>query len=182
MQWMTTLSLSVSMCSLLSAVRCCLRLWARWTSNCWFLPHPPPVPSLHMLGLDKPLFTIGLKDLWLYPHLVWPVRRNRCPECGRGRMLTTTWSHRWQLGARWGPKVGNCPKKDTTVRLTKVTTPPWHPNTPTEYRGDQPHRIQRRPTTLISESSDLTYTKKIKGFTNRSLNNDDETSMLLDDL
>ena len=39
--------------------------------------------------VDKPLFTKCLNDLWLYPHLIWPVRRNRCPGCGRGRMLTT---------------------------------------------------------------------------------------------
>ena len=75
--------------------------------------------------VDKPLFTIGLKDLWLYPHLVWPVARVR-PRSHVNHYL----DHRWQSGARWEPKVGNCPKKDTTARLTKVTTPPWHPNTP----------------------------------------------------
>ena len=101
------------MCSLFSTERCCLRR----------------LQSSHA-RVGKPLFTVGLNDLWLYPHLVWAVRRNRWPGCGRGRMLTTTWSHRWQLGARWGPKVGNCLKKDTTVRLTRGTTPPRHPQHP----------------------------------------------------
>ena len=38
--------------------------------------------------VDKPTFAIGLNKLQLYHHQVWPVCRNRCPGCGRVRMLT----------------------------------------------------------------------------------------------
>ena len=111
--------------------------------------------------VEKPLFTIGLNDLWQYPHLVWPVRRNRRPGCGSGRMLTTTWSHRWQLGARWGPNVGNCSNNDTTVRLTKVTTPPWHPNTPytNTYLLTQTHKHLRMHSSIHIDTYILYWLK-----------------------
>ena len=89
--------------------------------------------------VDEPLFLIGLKDLWLYPDLVWPVRRNRCPGCGRGRTLATACSHTRQLGARWGPTLENCPKNHTSVHLTRFTTLPDAPT-----RTHTPARMHAR--------------------------------------
>ena len=120
---MNILSVCASICSqrMFSTVRCCPAFEPLELATAGLFRSLRQFQSSHA-RVDKPLFIIGLKDLWLYPHLVWPVRRNRCPGCGRGRMLATAWNHTRQLGARWGPTLENCPKKHTTVHLTRFTT------------------------------------------------------------
>ena len=67
-----------------------------------------------------------------YPHLVLPTCQSGLPGCGRCRMPTASWSHRWELDVRWGPKVDELlPKRSTTSPPARGATPPWHPIHPT---------------------------------------------------
>ena len=124
LHWLQSMARSSSVFQ--CALAWCIAELPYWPLRCTadFL-HPIHQNSLHMLGVAKSIHW-GFKTHWLpLPDLaylseqfirVWPLSH-----------ATATWSHRWELGVGWGPKVRKLPWKGMPSPPPEELPLPIHP-------------------------------------------------------